>query len=72
MVVAMDDQLESYDYPKEVQYTIRQEQQGDYLEAAGFINLSGADVCILQHEFGIFGGQNGVYVYHSFIGSKYP
>jgi len=62
MVVAMDDQLESYDYPKEVQYTIRQEQQGDYLEAAGFINLSGADVCILQHEFGIFGGQNGVYV----------
>lgn len=62
MVIAMDDQLTSYDYPKEVQYTVRQEQQGDYLEAAGFINLSGADVCILQHEFGIFGGQNGVYV----------
>jgi glycosyltransferase involved in cell wall biosynthesis len=62
IVIAMDDQDESYDYPKEVQLTIRQEQQGDYIEAARFINLSGADVCILEHEFGIFGGQNGVYI----------
>lgn len=62
MVIAMDDKEESYSYPKEVQLKIRQEQQGDYLEAARFINLSGADVCILQHEFGIFGGQNGVYI----------
>lgn len=62
VVIAMDDQEESYDYPKEVQLTIRQEQQGDYMEAARFINLSGADVCILEHEFGIFGGQNGVYI----------
>lgn len=62
IVIAMDDQEGSYDYPKEVQLTIRQEQQGDYLEAARFINLSGADVCILEHEFGIFGGQNGVYI----------
>src|SRR5436190_2571242 len=62
VVIAMDDQEESYDYPKDVQLTIRQEQQGDYLEAARFINLSGADVCILEHEFGIFGGQSGVYI----------
>jgi glycosyltransferase involved in cell wall biosynthesis len=62
IVIAMDDQEESYDYPKDVQLTIRQEQQGDYIEAARFINLSGADVCILEHEFGIFGGQNGVYI----------
>lgn len=62
VVIAMDDQEESYDYPKEVQLSIRQEQQGDYIEAARFINLSGADVCILEHEFGIFGGQNGVYI----------
>lgn len=62
MVIAMDDKEESYSYTKEVQLKIRQEQQGDYLEAARFINLSGADVCILQHEFGIFGGQNGVYI----------
>ncbi len=62
IVIALDDQEESYDYPEEVQFTIRQEQQGDYIEAARFINLSGTDVCILEHEFGIFGGQNGVYI----------
>jgi glycosyltransferase involved in cell wall biosynthesis len=62
IVIAMDDQEESYDYPEEVKFKIRQEQQGDYIEAAKFINLSGADICILEHEFGIFGGQNGVYI----------
>jgi len=62
VVIAMDDQEESYNYPKEVEFKIRQEQQGDYIEASRFINLGGADVCILEHEFGIFGGQNGIYV----------
>ncbi|MGE5521958.1 MAG: glycosyltransferase family 4 protein [Candidatus Dadabacteria bacterium] len=62
VVIAMDDQVESYNYPPEVAFKIRQEQQEDYLEAAGFINLGGADVCILEHEFGIYGGQNGIYI----------
>jgi glycosyltransferase involved in cell wall biosynthesis len=62
IVIAMDDMAETYPYPPEVQLTIRQEQQPDYIEAARFINLSGSDVCILQHEFGIFGGQNGVFI----------
>jgi glycosyltransferase involved in cell wall biosynthesis len=62
LVIAMDDNGQHYDYPKEVKLTIRQEEQADYLEAASFINISGADICILQHEFGIFGGQNGIYI----------
>jgi glycosyltransferase involved in cell wall biosynthesis len=62
LVIAMDDNGQDYDYPKEVKLTIRQEEQGDYLEAASFINISGADICVLQHEFGIFGGQNGIYI----------
>src|SRR5687768_13773734 len=61
-VVAMNDYEQDYPYPEEVKLIIQQEQQGDYLEAANFINLSGADLCVLQHEFGIFGGQNGVYI----------
>lgn len=62
IVIAMDDHEESYDYPEEVHFKISQEQQEDYIEAARFINLSGADICILQHEFGIYGGQSGVYI----------
>lgn len=61
-VVAMNDHGLSYAYPDEVKLTIGQEQQRDYLEAVKFINLSGADVCIMEHEFGIFGGQNGIYI----------
>lgn len=61
-VVALNDFTNNYEYPEEVKRTIRQEYQGDYLQAAKFINLSGADLCILEHEFGIFGGQSGVYI----------
>lgn len=61
-VVALNDNDQVYDYPKEVDLTIRQEHQRDYLSAAKFINFSGADICILEHEFGIFGGHNGVYI----------
>ncbi len=61
-VVALNDHDQKYDYPKEVKYTIRQEHQRDYLKAAKSINISGADLCILEHEYGIFGGKDGVYV----------
>jgi len=61
-VVALNDIDLTYKYPEEVKLTIRQERQEDYLDAVKFINLSGADLCILEHEFGIFGGQSGVYI----------
>lgn len=61
-VVAVNDHGLEYEYPKEVKLTIAQEQQSDYLKAAKYINLSGADVTILEHEFGIFGGQSGIYI----------
>ena len=61
-IVAMNDHDQTFQYPEEVSLTIRQEHQRDYLEAVKFINLSGADVCILEHEFGIFGGQSGIYI----------
>jgi len=61
-VVALNDPDQTYAYPEEVKLTIRQEQQRDYLEAVKFINISGADGCVLEHEFGIFGGQDGIYI----------
>jgi glycosyltransferase involved in cell wall biosynthesis len=61
-VTALNDNDLIYKYPEEVKQTIRQEYQEDYIKAAKFINLSGADICILEHEFGIFGGQSGVYI----------
>lgn len=61
-IVAVNDFEQNYNYPEEVELTIRQESQKDYLSAVKYINLSGADCCILEHEFGIYGGQNGVYI----------
>ena len=62
IVIALNDFDNDYEYPEEVKLTISQDQQEEYLQAAEFINISGADLCILEHEFGIFGGQNGVYI----------
>lgn len=64
MVIAMNnsDDVAEYDYPKEVKFIIRQNNQDDYIAAANFINESDVDACILQHEFGIYGGESGIYV----------
>jgi len=61
-VVALNDNGLTYEYPDEVKVIIRQDHQEDYLKAVKYINLNGADICILEHEFGIFGGQNGVQI----------
>lgn len=63
-VVAMNDSdhLDEYEYPKEVRYRIRQENQKDYIRAADYINTSLVDACIMEHEFGIYGGEHGVYI----------
>jgi glycosyltransferase involved in cell wall biosynthesis len=62
IVVAINDLNQEYKYPKEVKFTIRQEHQRDYIQAAKFINYSGSDLCILEHEYGIYGGESGVYI----------
>jgi glycosyltransferase involved in cell wall biosynthesis len=63
-VVALNDSdsLKEYDYPEEVKYVIRQNHQKDYIRAANYINTSTADVCIMEHEFGIYGGESGIYI----------
>lgn len=61
-VVALNSETDDYIYPDEVKFVIRQNIVEDYLEAATFINLSDTDACVLQHEFGIYGGDNGIYI----------
>jgi len=61
-VIAVSDNGHNYNYPPEVAFVVRQTNQRDYVSAAKFINYNKADVCILEHEFGIFGGDSGVYI----------
>jgi glycosyltransferase involved in cell wall biosynthesis len=58
-VVAMTDPGATYDYPKAVRFQVRENEMGDYVRAAEFLNAARFDVVSLQHEFGIFGGEAG-------------
>jgi glycosyltransferase involved in cell wall biosynthesis len=62
MVVAINEDGSDYEYPEEVKHVIRQNHQRDYVDAAQAINYSDAGVCVLEHEFGIFGGDDGVFI----------
>ncbi len=62
MVVAVTDPGGPYEYPGEVRYEIRQGIRGDYARAAEFVNDSGAGLVSIQHEHGIFGGDDGAHV----------
>ena len=61
-IIAVDDFDNKYEYDSKVSFTIRHDVREDYIDAANYINDSGTDVCILQHEYGIFGGDRGIYI----------
>ncbi|HHY39221.1 MAG TPA: glycosyltransferase [Clostridia bacterium] len=52
----------TYSYPERVKWEIAQEIRESYIDVANLINSSQADLVLVQHEFGIFGGRNGEYV----------
>ena len=62
MVVAVTDAGGQYEYPHEVEYEIRQGTKGDYARAAELVNYKDVRWVSLQHEYGIFGGDDGAYV----------
>jgi glycosyltransferase involved in cell wall biosynthesis len=49
-------------YPPEVIQTIHQDELDDYIEVARHLSNSDIDVVLLEHEFGIFGGDAGEFV----------
>jgi len=58
-IVAMTDNGNIYDYPRDVQIQIHDDRPEDYRNAADALNAGNFDVVCLQHEFGIFGGEAG-------------
>ena len=61
-IIALSDHGADYDYPPHIGFQIDDQNRDDYGRAADFINKGGFDAVILQHEFGIFGGDAGSYV----------
>lgn len=60
--LAMNDVADGYDYPRQVRYAIDAKRISSYRQAAEFLNLNGVDLVCLQHEYGIFGGEDGSYI----------
>jgi len=62
VVLAVTEPSGQYQYPAEVKFEIRQNVKADYARAAEFVNYSRVRLVCVQHEYGIFGGDDGGYI----------
>jgi glycosyltransferase involved in cell wall biosynthesis len=62
LALALDDTPEGYPYPHEVCFQIRSDTPNDYQLAANFLNINQIDATVVQHEYGIFGGNTGDHI----------
>jgi len=53
---------EEIEFPWEVKFKIERDNKDSYLRASDYINESSCDVVLIEHEFGIFGGECGEYL----------
>jgi glycosyltransferase involved in cell wall biosynthesis len=60
--IAMNDILEGYDYPARVRFEVYQNKLQEYQLSADFLNINRVETVCLQHEFGIFGGNDGSHI----------
>ena len=57
-IIAMNNGVTDFEYPKEVMFTIKENSIKDYIKVAKKINKNKAIKLVnIQHEFGIFGGK---------------
>ncbi|MDI3311332.1 MAG: glycosyltransferase family 4 protein [Thermoanaerobacterium sp.] len=59
-VIAIDDK--EYDYGDDVIYRLKQHDRNSYLELADKLNDSLVDLLVIEHEYGIYGGEWGEYI----------
>ncbi|GHU09059.1 glycosyl transferase [Spirochaetia bacterium] len=57
--VPITDIPEGYSYPDRVRFEIEEKNLDSYRQAADFLNSNNPDIVCLQHEYGIFGGDDG-------------
>lgn len=62
-VVAMNDRDNEYKYGPEVMLEVHQQRRDEYRNAAEVLNNARVDAVSVQHEYGIFGGDCGEYLF---------
>ena len=58
-VIAINEKGSIHDYGEEVKRIICRDKIEDYVKAAEYINSSNIQLLVLQHEFGLYGGDYG-------------
>ncbi len=61
-IIVSDDGMSEYSFPWETKYRIMKEDASTYIETAHYINQSSAEIICIEHEFGIYGGNDGEYI----------
>ena len=61
-IIALIKPEDNIKYPPEVKFKIHQNKIDSYIKAAEYINKSKADLVLLEHEFGLYGGEFGEYI----------
>jgi polysaccharide biosynthesis protein PslF len=61
-IIAMIKPEDEIKYGPAVKFKIHQNEIDTYIKAADYINRSSADIVILEHEFGLYGGEFGEYI----------
>jgi polysaccharide biosynthesis protein PslF len=58
-VIAINEKGALYDYDRRVKCKIDRDDTEDYVKAAEYVNSSNIQLLIVQHEFGLYGGDYG-------------
>jgi glycosyltransferase involved in cell wall biosynthesis len=61
-VIAINEKGALYDYDRRVKWNIDRDDAEDYVKAAEYVNSSNIQLLVVQHEFGLYGGDYGEYI----------
>jgi len=61
-IIAINEKGAIYDYERCVKWRIDRDDTEDYVKAAEYVNKSNIQLLVVQHEFGLYGGDYGEYI----------
>ena len=61
-IIAINEKGAIYDYDRRVKWKIDRDDAEDYIKAAEYVNSSNIQLVVVQHEFGLFGGDYGEHI----------
>jgi len=61
-IIAINEKGAIYDYDRHVRWVIDRDDAEDYVKVAEYVNSSNIQLIIIQHEFGLYGGDYGEHI----------